>query len=78
MGGTLQDSPFGYQVRTFLTPHSHSLIKASSRSTCRMIGQCQALVAEAVAAFGKVDILLCCTSQSKESILLFFEFYFMC
>ncbi|GAQ03618.1 dehydrogenase/reductase SDR family member 7C [Aspergillus lentulus] len=29
----------------------------------RMIGQCQALVAEAVAAFGKVDILLCCTSQ---------------
>ncbi|EAL85626.1 short chain dehydrogenase/reductase family protein [Aspergillus fumigatus Af293] len=30
----------------------------------RMIGQCQALVAEAVAAFGKVDILLCCTSQT--------------
>ncbi|EAW08713.1 short chain dehydrogenase/reductase family protein [Aspergillus clavatus NRRL 1] len=30
----------------------------------RMIGQCQAVVAEAVATFGKVDILLCCTSQA--------------
>ncbi|KAE8148479.1 short chain dehydrogenase/reductase family protein [Aspergillus avenaceus] len=30
----------------------------------RMIGECQALVADAVATFGKVDILLCCTSQT--------------
>ncbi|CAG7918096.1 unnamed protein product [Penicillium olsonii] len=30
----------------------------------RMMGECQAVVADAVATFGKVDILLCCTSQS--------------
>ncbi|KAJ5109874.1 hypothetical protein N7532_002519 [Penicillium argentinense] len=30
----------------------------------RMMGECQAVVAEAVAAFGRVDILLCCTSQA--------------
>ncbi|KAB8237728.1 short chain dehydrogenase/reductase family protein [Aspergillus alliaceus] len=30
----------------------------------RMIGEGQALVADAVATFGKVDILLCCTSQT--------------
>ncbi|KAE8354778.1 short chain dehydrogenase/reductase family protein [Aspergillus coremiiformis] len=30
----------------------------------RMIGECQTLVADAVATFGKVDILLCCTSQT--------------
>ncbi|KAB8075451.1 putative short-chain dehydrogenase [Aspergillus leporis] len=30
----------------------------------RNIGECQALVAEALATFGKVDILLCCTSQT--------------
>ncbi|KAK6812851.1 hypothetical protein RU639_011448 [Aspergillus parasiticus] len=30
----------------------------------RMIGECQALVADAVTTFGKVDILLCCTSQT--------------
>jgi hypothetical protein len=28
-----------------------------------MMGQCQAAVAEAVASFGRLDILLCCTSQ---------------
>ena len=27
------------------------------------MGECQSVVAEAIAAFGKVDILLCCTSQ---------------
>ena len=27
------------------------------------MGECQAVVAEAIATFGKVDILLCCTSQ---------------
>lgn len=29
----------------------------------RMMGECQAVVADAVATFGKVDILLSCTSQ---------------
>jgi NAD(P)-dependent dehydrogenase (short-subunit alcohol dehydrogenase family) len=29
-----------------------------------MMGECQAVVAQAVAAFGRVDILLCCTSQA--------------
>ncbi|CAG8018960.1 unnamed protein product [Penicillium salamii] len=37
----------------------------------RMMGECQAVVADAVATFGKVDILLCCTSQSTfQSIAL--------
>lgn len=30
----------------------------------RMKGQCQAVVADAAATFGRVDILLCCTSQA--------------
>ncbi|CAI7653477.1 unnamed protein product [Penicillium glandicola] len=30
----------------------------------RMMGECQAVVADAVATFGRVDILLCCTSQA--------------
>ncbi|KAF7597317.1 hypothetical protein BBP40_006257 [Aspergillus hancockii] len=30
----------------------------------RNIGECQALVADAVATFGKLDALLCCTSQT--------------
>ncbi|KAJ5519226.1 hypothetical protein N7453_001648 [Penicillium expansum] len=30
----------------------------------RMMGQCQAVVADAGATFGRVDILLCCTSQA--------------
>ena len=30
----------------------------------RMMGQCQAAVAEAVHVFGRIDILLCCTSQA--------------
>jgi NAD(P)-dependent dehydrogenase (short-subunit alcohol dehydrogenase family) len=29
-----------------------------------MMGQCQAAVAEAVHAFGRIDLLLCCTSQA--------------
>jgi hypothetical protein len=29
-----------------------------------MMGQCQAAVAEAVYAYGRIDILLCCTSQA--------------
>jgi short chain dehydrogenase len=31
---------------------------------CRMMGQCQAAVAEAVYAYGRIDILFCCTSQA--------------
>ncbi|KAL4927474.1 short chain dehydrogenase/reductase family protein [Aspergillus undulatus] len=30
----------------------------------RIVGECQAVVAEAVVTFGRVDILLCCTSQA--------------
>ncbi|KAJ5901178.1 hypothetical protein N7504_007171 [Penicillium tannophilum] len=30
----------------------------------RMMGECQAVVAEAAATFGRVDMLLCCTSQA--------------
>ena len=29
------------------------------------MGQCQAAVAEAVEAFGKLDILLCCSSEGS-------------
>lgn len=36
-------------------------------SKSRVIGQCQAAVAEAVAAFGKIDILFCCTSEGMYS-----------
>lgn len=32
------------------------------------MGECQAVVAEAVAAFGRIDILLCCTSQSLQTL----------
>lgn len=31
----------------------------------RMMGQCQAAVAAAVDAFGRLDILMCCTSQGS-------------
>ncbi|KAJ9314974.1 hypothetical protein DTO271D3_4713 [Paecilomyces variotii] len=30
----------------------------------RMMGECQAVIAETVSRFGKVDILVCCTSQA--------------
>ncbi|KAL3471797.1 hypothetical protein BJX99DRAFT_250172 [Aspergillus californicus] len=30
----------------------------------RVVGECQAVVADAVATFGRMDILLCCTSQA--------------
>ena len=29
----------------------------------RSVGQCQAAIAEAVEAYGKVDILFCCASE---------------
>lgn len=32
---------------------------------CRIMGQCQAIVAEAVEAFSQIDILFCCTSEGK-------------
>lgn len=46
-----------------------------------MMGECQAVVADAVATFGRVDILLCCTSQGDSpffnvplnSILTYFQ-----
>ncbi|KAL2828211.1 hypothetical protein BDW59DRAFT_51607 [Aspergillus cavernicola] len=34
------------------------------RLDIRIVGECQAVVAEAVATFGRMDILLCCTSQA--------------
>lgn len=34
-----------------------------------MKGQCQAVVADAAATFGRVDILLCCTSQGDPPFL---------
>jgi NAD(P)-dependent dehydrogenase (short-subunit alcohol dehydrogenase family) len=36
----------------------------SSPLDIRMMGECQALVADAVATFGRIDMLLCCTSQT--------------
>jgi len=32
---------------------------------CRIMGQCQAIVAEAVEAFGQINILFSCTSEGK-------------
>lgn len=40
------------------------LLALADKIPNRMIGQCQAAVAEAVHIFGRVDILLCCTSQA--------------
>ena len=34
-----------------------------SEGGCRVMGQCQAAVAEAVEVFGNLDILLCCSSE---------------
>ncbi|KAJ5107756.1 hypothetical protein N7456_004431 [Penicillium angulare] len=36
----------------------------------RMMGECQAVVADAAATFGRVDILLCCTSQGISAALI--------
>jgi len=35
----------------------------------RMMGECQAVVADAITTFGKIDILLCCTSQGMYPML---------
>lgn len=32
-----------------------------------VMGQCQAAVAEAVESFGKLDILLCCSSEGQSN-----------
>lgn len=40
---------------------------ACLHSSRRMVGECQAVVAQAVATFGRVDILLCCTSQGTSA-----------
>jgi NAD(P)-dependent dehydrogenase (short-subunit alcohol dehydrogenase family) len=43
----------------------------------RIMGQCGAAVAEAVEIFGRIDILLCCTSEGSISLfLLIFIFSF--
>lgn len=34
----------------------------------RMIGQCQAAIAEAVTVFGRIDVLFCCSSQGKLNV----------
>ncbi|KAE8164245.1 short chain dehydrogenase/reductase family protein [Aspergillus tamarii] len=47
--------------------HSHEGWRQRFKSVpfdIRMIGECQALVADAVTTFGRIDILLCCTSQT--------------
>ena len=31
--------------------------------TCRLMGQCQAAVAEAISVFGGLDVLFCCASE---------------
>jgi NAD(P)-dependent dehydrogenase (short-subunit alcohol dehydrogenase family) len=37
----------------------------------RIMGQCGAAVAEAVEVFGRIDVLLCCTSEGRaHSVLL--------
>ncbi|MCJ1419099.1 hypothetical protein MMC32_005451 [Xylographa parallela] len=41
-------------IYTWLTPYAESSI----------IGQCQAAIAQAVEAFGKIDILFCCSSEA--------------
>ena len=41
-----------------------------------VMGLCQAAVAEAVEAFGRLDILLCCSSEGRSSLLHDYIFYF--
>ena len=41
------------------------LIVSEADRVRRIIGLCQAAVAEAVEAYGKIDILFCCTSEGK-------------
>ena len=38
-------------------------IQLTRLTACRIIGQCQAAVAEAVSAFGRIDVLFCCSSE---------------
>jgi NAD(P)-dependent dehydrogenase (short-subunit alcohol dehydrogenase family) len=42
----------------------------------RVVGQCQAAVAEAVEAFGRIDVLLCAASEGK-NVLSIIEFELM-
>lgn len=35
----------------------------------RMMSECQAIVAEAITQFGKVDIVVCCSSQGMQSLI---------
>lgn len=41
----------------------------SIRCDGRVMGQCSAAVAEAKHVFGRIDILLCCTSEGMQSLL---------
>ena len=51
-------------IRLVYTSERLYLISMINGFLChRMMGECQSVVANAVATFGKVDILLCCTSQ---------------
>lgn len=57
------------RFRTFLLdiryePHFVLLQKQLANPTYRKMGECQAAVAEAVNLFGRLDIVLCCTSQA--------------
>jgi NAD(P)-dependent dehydrogenase (short-subunit alcohol dehydrogenase family) len=38
----------------------------------KLMGQCQAAIAQAVEVFGRIDILLCCTSEGTLCFLIFY------
>ena len=40
-------------------------VAADEGVDCRIIGECQAAVAEAVSVFGKIDVLFCCSSEGS-------------
>lgn len=76
MGATNESGSLGHKVRilkegwsTHLDPSKQWAFSwfavEANEYWHRMMGECQAVVAETVAAFGRVDILLCCTSQGR-------------
>jgi NAD(P)-dependent dehydrogenase (short-subunit alcohol dehydrogenase family) len=67
--GKIEDRGIGHQVCVSFSEDFNALRQRIRMLTdrprgYRMMGQCQAAVAEAVHAFGRIDILLCCTSQA--------------
>lgn len=40
------------------------MLELTKRNFVRTMGQCQAAIAQAVEAFGKLDILFCCSSEA--------------